>query len=106
MGLFISYLATQALFTAGIFWLGRRLSRYLNPKSPIDQKRGRVVTVWVTTLYGVGAVVGGLLGFGDHQAMSETGTGLAGMGLMAGVVIGNIHAVLTIRPEPVAPSER
>ena len=97
---FLSYLATQTLFTVGIYYLGRWLSRTLNRKSPPGQERGRLVTLWVTVLYGLGAVVGALIGFGDRQAMGESGGGLSGLGLIAGVLLGNVHAAVAVRSEP------
>ncbi len=67
-----------------------------------DRKRiqGRPIRWWVTALYLVGAIAGAILADNKQYYMHEVDGGLGGFGILAGLLVGNVHGGINLLLSP------
>jgi hypothetical protein len=95
MGWFWGCILAVAMTVGAVFGIGAAITSAVGRKSDVHRRRGRFVLAWATA----GAAVGGSMALLKVDADSaryfhEFGGGFIGMGLIAGVIVGNIHGLL------------
>ncbi|EMB14244.1 hypothetical protein [Rhodopirellula europaea] len=91
-----------AIFAFVIFGVATLLHHAISRNDDRKRTQGRPIRWWVTGLYLVGAIAGVMLADNKQYYMHEVVGGLGGFGILAGLLIGNVHGGinLVLTPDP------
>ena len=80
-----------AIMALLIFGIATLLHNAISKNDRRKRIQGRPIRWWVTALYAIGAVLGAMLADNKQYYMHEIVGGLGGFGILAGLLVGNVH---------------
>jgi hypothetical protein len=97
-----SAIGGAAIFAFVIFGVATLLHNAISKNDDRKRIQGRPVRWWATGLYLVGAIAGAILADNKQYYMHEVVGGFGGFGILAGLLIGNVHGGinLLLSPDP------
>lgn len=85
--------ATMALI---VFAIGFAIHKAISKKSPNKRIQGRPIVWWVTVLMFLGSCFGAWMADNQRYYLYEVVGGMGGFGLLAGLLIGNVHGFVDL----------
>lgn len=85
-----------AIMAGMVFGIALGLYAAISQKSPSKRIQGRPVVGWVTILTFAGSCFGVWLADNQQYYLHEVVGGMGGFGLLAGLLVGNLHGLLNL----------
>jgi len=95
-----SAIGGAAIFAFVIFGAATLLHHAISKDDDRKRIQGRPIRWWVTGLYLVGAIAGAILADNKQYYMHEVVGGLGGFGILAGLLVGNVHGGISLLSSP------
>lgn len=89
-----------AVLALTVFGIATILHTAISKNDRRKRIQGQPIRWWVTGLYAIGAISGTIIADNQHNYMHEVVGGLGGFGILAGLLIGNIHGGINLFVTP------
>ncbi|MEM1228794.1 MAG: hypothetical protein AAGJ40_24175 [Planctomycetota bacterium] len=83
-----------------IFGIATLLQLAIGKTDERKRIQGRPVRWWVTALFTIGAIAGALIADNSKYYLHEIVGGLGGFGILAGLLVGNVHGWINLMLAP------
>lgn len=93
----IAAIGGAAIACCIVFCVGFAIQQAISARSPAHRIRGRPIVWWVTILIFLGSCLGAWMADSQRYYLREVVGGMGGFGLLAGLVVGNVHGWIDLR---------
>ncbi len=92
----VAAISSSAMMTLIVFAIGFAIHKAISRTSESKRIQGRPVICWVTILMFLGSCLGAWMADNQRYYLHEVVGGMGGFGLLAGLLIGNVHGFVDL----------